>query len=43
MNAEIRALVARAEGGLSEADEAQYQRLLVEWSAAVGEGVVEAA
>ncbi|MFD7444482.1 hypothetical protein [Streptomyces sp. NPDC059909] len=35
VNAEIRALWARSGGGLSAVDEARYQRLLVEWAAAV--------
>ncbi|MGW8951437.1 hypothetical protein [Streptomyces sp. NPDC055709] len=36
VNAEIRALWARSGARLSAADEAKYQRLLVEWAAAVG-------
>ncbi|MGW1884173.1 hypothetical protein [Streptomyces sp. NPDC001970] len=35
VNAEIRALWARSGGRLSAVDEARYERLLVEWAAAV--------
>ncbi|MFD7609568.1 hypothetical protein [Streptomyces sp. NPDC059828] len=35
VNAEIRALWARSGGRLSAVDEAEYQRLLVEWASAV--------
>ncbi|MGC5343570.1 hypothetical protein ACPXCE_19190 [Streptomyces sp. DT24] len=43
VNAAIRALWQRAGSGLSPEDEAEYQRLLVEWAAAVRADVVEAA
>ncbi|MEU3301131.1 hypothetical protein ABZ729_15080 [Streptomyces sp. NPDC006678] len=41
VNAEIRALWARSGARLSAADEAKYQRLLVEWAAAVGPASAE--
>ncbi|MFE7772588.1 hypothetical protein ACFU5O_01530 [Streptomyces sp. NPDC057445] len=40
VNAEIRALWARSGGRLSAVDEACYQRLLVEWAAAVDEAAM---
>ncbi|WP_078876978.1 hypothetical protein [Streptomyces sp. 150FB] len=46
VNTEIRALWARAGGAgraLSSAEQERYQRLLVEWAAAVRADVVEAA
>ncbi|MEV4973297.1 hypothetical protein [Streptomyces scopuliridis] len=43
VNAEIRALWARAGGALPPAEQERYQRLLVEWAAAVHADVVEAA
>ncbi|MGW2262125.1 hypothetical protein ACWCXE_30640 [Streptomyces sp. NPDC001780] len=43
VNAEIRALWGRAGGALSPAEQEHYQRLLVEWAAAVRADVVEAA
>ncbi|MFD5748148.1 hypothetical protein ACFXKG_07170 [Streptomyces sp. NPDC059255] len=43
VNAEIRALWARAGSALSSAEQERYQRLLVEWAAAVRADVVEAA
>ncbi|MER8000866.1 hypothetical protein [Streptomyces sp. NPDC095613] len=43
VNAEIRALWGRADGALSPAEQEHYQRLLVEWAAAVRADVVEAA
>ena len=43
VNAEIRALWARAGSALSAAEQERYQRLLVEWAAAVRADVVEAA
>ena len=43
VNAEIRALWARAGSALSVAEQERYQRLLVEWAAAVRADVVEAA
>ncbi|MFE4536571.1 hypothetical protein ACFRKB_16040 [Streptomyces scopuliridis] len=43
VNAEIRALWARAGGALPPAEQERYQRLLVEWAAAVRADVVEAA
>ncbi|MEU9746075.1 MULTISPECIES: hypothetical protein [Streptomyces] len=43
VNAEIRALWARAGRALSPAEQQEYQRLLVEWAAAVRADVVEAA
>ncbi|MFC9430983.1 hypothetical protein [Streptomyces sp. NPDC056987] len=43
VNAEIRALWARAGSSLSSAEQERYQRLLVEWAAAVRADVVEAA
>lgn len=43
VNQEIRALWGRAGGALSAAEQARYQRLLVEWAAAVRADVVEAA
>lgn len=43
VNAEIRALWARAGRALSTAEQQEYQRLLVEWAAAVRADVVEAA
>ncbi|MCX4509301.1 hypothetical protein OHA27_03085 [Streptomyces sp. NBC_01619] len=43
VNAEIRALWARSGARLSAADEAKYQRLLVEWAAAVGPASAEGA
>ncbi|MEV0093854.1 hypothetical protein [Streptomyces sp. NPDC050738] len=35
VNAEIRALWSRAHGTLSEVEAVRYERLLVEWAAAV--------
>jgi hypothetical protein len=43
VNSEIRALWARAGGVLSPPEQERYQRLLVEWAAAVRADVVEAA
>ncbi|MFE2497064.1 hypothetical protein [Streptomyces scopuliridis] len=43
VNAEIRALWAQAGGQLSAAEAERYQRLLLEWAAAVGEERPEAA
>lgn len=43
VNAEIRSLWQYAEGGLSPAQEARYQELLVEWADAVRAELVEAA
>ncbi|WP_381796645.1 hypothetical protein [Streptomyces niveus] len=43
VNTEIRALWARAGRALSPAEQDEYQRLLVEWAAAVHADVVEAA
>ncbi|MFJ1596048.1 hypothetical protein [Streptomyces sp. NPDC088261] len=43
VNVEIRALWTRAGGALSAAEQERYQRLLVEWAAAVRADVVEAA
>ncbi|MFE7566187.1 hypothetical protein ACFU76_04375 [Streptomyces sp. NPDC057539] len=43
VNAEIRALWAQAGGQLSPGEQEAYQRLLLEWSAAVGEERAEAA
>ncbi|MFE3829896.1 hypothetical protein [Streptomyces sp. NPDC059092] len=43
VNADIRALWGRAGGALSSAEQERYQRLLVEWAAAVRADVVEAA
>ncbi|MFB7273982.1 hypothetical protein [Streptomyces sp. NPDC056244] len=43
VNTEIRALWGRAGGALSPAEQERYQRLLVEWAAAVRADVVEAA
>ncbi|WP_330174982.1 hypothetical protein OG875_16460 [Streptomyces sp. NBC_01498] len=43
VNAEIRALWARAGRALSPVEQETYQRLLVEWAAAVRADVVEAA
>ncbi|MFE4176887.1 hypothetical protein ACFRR7_33415 [Streptomyces sp. NPDC056909] len=43
VNAEIRALWARAGSALSSAEQERYQRLLVEWAAAVRADVVTAA
>ncbi|MYV55330.1 hypothetical protein [Streptomyces sp. SID3212] len=43
VNGEIRALWTRAGGALSAAEQERYQRLLVEWAAAVRADVVEAA
>ncbi|WP_063779629.1 MULTISPECIES: hypothetical protein [unclassified Streptomyces] len=43
VNSEIRALWAQAGAGLSPAEQERYQRLLVEWSAAVKAEVVTAA
>ncbi|MEV6420020.1 hypothetical protein [Streptomyces sp. NPDC051662] len=43
VNAEIRALWARAGGALPPAEQERYQRLLVEWAVAVRADVVEAA
>ncbi|MEK8142120.1 hypothetical protein NKH18_04680 [Streptomyces sp. M10(2022)] len=39
LNEKIRALWQRSGGLLSPDDEAEYQRLLVEWAAAAGTGV----
>lgn len=38
VNADIRGLWQRSGGYLSPQDEAEYQRLLVEWAAATGAG-----
>ncbi|MFE9886893.1 hypothetical protein [Streptomyces scopuliridis] len=43
VNAEIRALWAQAGGQLSAVEAEQYQRLLLEWAAAVREERAEAA
>ncbi|MFJ2676421.1 hypothetical protein [Streptomyces sp. NPDC087525] len=43
VNAEIRALWAQAGGQLSAAEAERYQRLLLEWAAAVREETAEAA
>ncbi|WP_181009243.1 hypothetical protein [Streptomyces sp. SM11] len=43
VNAEIRDLWQRSEGSLTPQDEAEYQRLLVEWAAATGGSVRAAA
>ncbi|MEW1719506.1 hypothetical protein [Streptomyces sp. NPDC093109] len=43
VNDEIRALWTRSGGRLRPADQERYQRLLVEWAAAVRADVVEAA
>ncbi|MFJ5227843.1 hypothetical protein [Streptomyces sp. NPDC088400] len=43
VNSEIRALWGRAGSALSPAEQERYQRLLVEWAAAVRADVVEAA
>ncbi|MFB6977664.1 hypothetical protein [Streptomyces scopuliridis] len=43
VNAEIRALWAQAGGQLSTAEAERYQRLLLEWAAAVREERTEAA
>ncbi|MFE1957710.1 hypothetical protein [Streptomyces sp. NPDC059479] len=43
VNAEIRALWARAGSSLPPAEQERYQRLLVEWAAAVRADVVTAA
>ncbi|WP_181957458.1 hypothetical protein [Streptomyces paludis] len=43
INEEIRALWTRSGGGLRPADQERYQRLLVEWAAAVRADVAEAA
>ncbi|MFG3408879.1 hypothetical protein [Streptomyces sp. NPDC048142] len=43
VNAEIRELWQRSGGCLTPQDEAEYQRLLVEWSAATGGSVRAAA
>ncbi len=43
VNAEIRDLWQRSGGCLTPQDEAEYQRLLVEWAAATGAGVRTAA
>ncbi|MEI7031779.1 hypothetical protein [Streptomyces pratensis] len=43
VNAEIRDLWQRSGGCLSPQDEADYQRLLVEWAAATGAGARTAA
>ncbi|MEU3188865.1 hypothetical protein ABZ707_32395 [Streptomyces sp. NPDC006923] len=43
VNTEIRALWGRAGGVLPPAEQERYQRLLVEWAAAVRADVVEAA
>jgi hypothetical protein len=43
VNMEIRALWTRAGGTLSATEQESYQRLLVEWAAAVRADVVEAA
>ncbi|MFF1418303.1 hypothetical protein [Streptomyces sp. NPDC058280] len=43
VNMEIRALWVRAGGALPPAEQERYQRLLVEWAAAVRADVVEAA
>ncbi|WP_329126426.1 hypothetical protein [Streptomyces sp. NBC_01465] len=43
VNAEIRALWSRTRGTLSEVEAARYERLLVEWAAAVRTDAQEAA
>ncbi|MEV7090602.1 hypothetical protein AB0O07_32800 [Streptomyces sp. NPDC093085] len=43
VNEEIRALWTRAGSALTSAEQERYQRLLVEWAAAVRADVVEAA
>jgi hypothetical protein len=43
VNTEIRGLWARAGSALSAAEQEHYQRLLVEWAAAVRADVVKAA
>ncbi|MFF5567923.1 hypothetical protein ACFY7Z_19205 [Streptomyces sp. NPDC012623] len=43
VNEEIRALWTRSGGVLLPADQERYQRLLVEWAAAVRADVLEAA
>jgi hypothetical protein len=43
VNSEIRALWTRAGGSLAPREQERYQRLLVEWAAAVRADIVEAA
>ncbi|MFE9774584.1 hypothetical protein ACFYOV_23495 [Streptomyces sp. NPDC005931] len=43
VNEQIRALWLRAGGSLSAEERAEYELLVVEWAAAIRDGVVEAA